>query len=392
MLTEEQWQNIENFADEDPMRLRLAHHGNVAMAAVIDQIECRQKTRKKLSETLASAPRFYFPTVLSSEQATSDALAEFHAGLIAPESSVFDMTCGLGIDAFHIARKASELLAADINPKIAATANSNAALLGIDNFSAIAADSTELLTGMKNNAFDYIFIDPARRGDNGKRQFALSDCVPDVTAFIDRMLNVAPNVIIKASPMLDISNILIQLPYVSQIISVGTRRECKEIVVICQRGFNGVPRISAVTVGISSFTYTESEEHTSRPVYGMPKPGNILLECYPAAVKAGAFRLLSSRFGITKIAPNTHLYYSECIPEDFPGRGLTVKEVIPFDKRARKYISERYEAMEITARNFPMQPIELAKKLKLKSGGKNRMFAVRDQDNKCWLIITEPIY
>lgn len=390
MLSEEQWQNVEKFAGADTLRLRLTYHGNDSMRDVIDQIECHQRAKKKLADTLASAPRFYFPTVLSSEQATSDTLAAYHASLIAPGSKVFDMTCGLGIDAFHIARTASQLFAADISHKVADAANYNAGRLGIDNFQAICADSVELLSQMECNAFDYIFIDPARRGDHGQRRFALSDCQPDVTSIIDRMIEVAPKVIVKVSPMLDISDVVSRLPHIERVISVGTRRECKELVIVCDRTFNGTPLISAVTVGENSFDFSEEDERNAVPVFGMPVPGEFLLECHPAAIKAGPFKLLSSRFGVKKIAPNTHLYYCDRIPDKFPGRGMVIREVLPFDKHARKTLLARYKAIDITARNFPLQPAEIAKKLKLQTGGCNRMFAVRDQYDKCWLIIAEP--
>lgn len=391
MLSNELWDKINKLSGEDTMRLRLAHHGDESMSVVIDQIECRQRTKKKLAEMHNKAPRFFFPTVLSSEQATSDQLAAYHASLVESGAQVLDMTCGLGIDAFHIASKASKVLAADINTHVAEAAAYNACELGLSNFEAIGGDSVELLSQMPDNSFDLIFIDPARRGDYGKRQFALSDCEPDVTRLIDKMLAVAPKVIIKASPMLDIRNVIAQLPNVKEIMSVGTRRECKELVIVCRRGFKGDVLISAVTVDECSFSFSETEERGATPVYEMPVDGDILLECYPATVKAGPFKLLSSRFEVNKIAPNTHLYSSKEFPADFPGRGMIVKEVLPFDKNSRKALAGKYGAMDITARNFPLQPSELAKRLKLKSGGKFRLFAVRDKDDKCRLIVTEPL-
>lgn len=50
---------------------------------------------------------FIFPTSLSAEQCTSELLARFHANLVPDNGVVLDMTCGLGIDAFHIAGKVS---------------------------------------------------------------------------------------------------------------------------------------------------------------------------------------------------------------------------------------------------------------------------------------------
>lgn len=133
------------------------------------QEECRQRASRKLAETLEACASFCFPTALSAEQCTSDALAEFHAGMIPEGSRVVDLTCGLAIDAFHIARRASEVTCMDIDPTVAAAAADNARALGLENVKALHADCLRWLEENKGQVFDVAFIDPARRADDGSR-------------------------------------------------------------------------------------------------------------------------------------------------------------------------------------------------------------------------------
>lgn len=103
-LTPQQIDWITAHSGDDTARLRLRHAGDPGMAHAIMQIECRRKAARKLHDTLRN-DGFVFPTALSAEQCTSDNIAAYHASLIAPGETVLDMTAGLGIDAFHMARR-----------------------------------------------------------------------------------------------------------------------------------------------------------------------------------------------------------------------------------------------------------------------------------------------
>ena len=73
---------IEEHHNENPAVLRLKWAGRPLpfdLDAALIQIECRKKCAGKLSDTLGTSPRFYFPSILSAEQSTSDRLASFHS-------------------------------------------------------------------------------------------------------------------------------------------------------------------------------------------------------------------------------------------------------------------------------------------------------------------------
>lgn len=399
MITPEQWILIDKLKDADTNRLRLAHHGNDSMPAVIDQIECRQRTAAKLHETLSNIPQFVFPSVLSAEQSTSDDLAEYHARLLDCDGKrVLDMTCGLGIDTLHFAKQAKAVTSVEITAETCECARHNMSLAGKDNVTVICGDSVEFLDNLKPDSYDRIFIDPARRGDHGQRVFGLSGCKPNVTVLLPKMLEVASKIVIKASPMLDVKHTIKELRNVSQVVAVGTRTECKELVIICERGLSEMPeedvKISAVTINngsvLSDFTFTLNEELAATPNYGEPKRGEFLYVPYPASIKTGAFNILSARFNVTACGPNSHLFFSEAVSSDFPGTRYEIIEVYPFGKKGVKALTLGHKTMNVTVRNFPLSAEQLFKKLKVKPGGDLRLFATRTNDNSHIMILTKP--
>lgn len=383
---------IHEHIHDDVNRLLLKYGKDPALRYAILQIDCRKRASAKLGLTL-QCPRFRFPTLLSAEQATSDALAKFHSSLIAPGSDVIDMTCGLGIDTFAMARHCRSVTACEINREIAETASANATALGLHNVNIINCDSTEFLQTPSLNA-DVIFADPARRGQGGKRLFALADCSPDVSVLLDRMLDIAPTVIIKASPMLDVSHTIHELRRVKRIIATGTSRECKELIAVCHRDHTNLPAYESVTLNgydtISHFTFSETEESECSPTYSSPQRGHFIYEPYPAVMKMAPFRSLCQRYNIPKCDPDSHLYLSAQAIEGFPGKGFGVREVFPFSKQGIRDLSRITDRYDITTRNFPLTAPELAKKLKSQSSTCLRLFATTAMGRRL-LILTEPL-
>ncbi|MDE7152051.1 MAG: methyltransferase domain-containing protein, partial [Candidatus Amulumruptor sp.] len=203
---------IELHAADDPVKLRLRYHGDDDIAFAITQIECRRKAGNRFPAALAS-PGFMFPTGLSAEQATSEALARIHAGIAGylPGARHLDLTCGLGMDAFEAARHGASVTAVDINPEVVEAARHNAKALGLDDkFEAVCGNSTTLVADTDIKC-DTIFIDPARRGEGGRRLTAIAECSPDVTTIMPRMLELAPKIVVKASPMLDLTALASEL-------------------------------------------------------------------------------------------------------------------------------------------------------------------------------------
>lgn len=362
--------------------LRLKHSGDPARLDEILQAECREKCARKLPETLKCS-QFRFPSTALAEMSTGDAAAGFHASLVREGDTVLDMTFGLGIDSFHIARRASSVTGIEIDPVAAAVGAANASALGLENVEVISADSVEWLAE-SDRYFSVIFIDPARR-DKAGRHFSLADSTPDVTECMSLLLSRCTRLIIKCSPMLDIAALRRDLEEFADVIVVGTSRECKELVAVVP----GNGATEAVTTGHGVFRFSPAEEAMAAAFYDTPQAGGYLYEPFPAVMKAAPLRLLSSRTGASKLAPNTHLYYSAEVLPSFPGEAFKILEVTEFNKRSLRDIASRYPKINVATRNFPLSAPALAAKAGITEGGDLRLFGVTLADNHKYLIITD---
>lgn len=384
---DEFWEWVYHNINDDVLSLRLRNHGKDEwIDAAITQIECRRRCNRKLTDTL-KCRHFVFPSTLSAEQCTSEILADFHAGLVDDCANVLDMTCGLGIDTFHIARKASSVTAVELNSDTAEAAAHNAKALSLSNVTILHGDSTSYLKEC-DKRFDTIFIDPARRGDAGQRLFALSDCRPDVTALLPDISAHCRKLIVKASPMLDVTHTLRELPMTRDIYIVGNTRECKELVSVVDftNETNDVT-IHAWTSG-DDFSYTLSQESEAAVEFGVPEDGWYLYEPYPAIMKCAPYKLLSSRFGVKKLHPNTHLYTSSSPVDMFPGERWKIERVIPFASSELKRFSRKYPQINVAVRNFGWSADKLKAKLKVKDGGDKRLIgATITGDIKIMLVL-----
>lgn len=392
------WNWVNDNINEDPSRLRLKYHainGDIDFNLAIIQIECRQKYKKKLSVTLEKYPRFLFPSQLSGEQATSDRLARFHASLLPGSCSLIDLTAGLGIDLLHCASKAVRAVAIEKKNEIAQALVYNMSLAGHRDISIINGDCIGYIERFKGEKYDVAFIDPARRAADGSRIYSLAQCEPDITGMIPSISGMAGKLIIKASPMLDISHTLNSIPEASRIISLGTPTECKELIIIAGSDeICAIPRIDAVTLspsGTDRFSFTMQEEHNAMVEYKEPSEGDFLYEPSPAIMKAGPMKLLSARYGVSKIHPNTHLYISTGIIPDFPGEIHIVENIIPYSSKYIKRIRKDYPTINVSTRNFGMSASCLKNKLGIKDGGNLRLMGTTDICGKKQLLILKHV-
>ncbi len=390
------WPFVEANAKADPSALRLKYHGkslgDLDINLAITQIECRRKFAKKFADTLARDPHFLFPNTLACEQATSDLIADYHKELIEPECSLLDLTAGLGIDVFHMAQMADAAKAIELDENRAQALAYNTLHLSRKNIDVVHGNCIDHITG----DWDYIFIDPARRGDHGQRLYALSDCAPDVIALLPKLRLHGKWLIVKASPMLDITRMAAELPGCEQILSIGTATECKELVALVDLSTNLVGNFSIKAVTLSAtgepseFVFDALEEREAAATYAIPKEGWYLYEPSPAVMKAAPFTLLSQRFGVAKLHPNTHLYVSEDLVPDFPGEPYEIWNIYPFMSKHIKRLHLDYPQINVATRNFDMPAEKLRAKLGVRDGGDMRLFAVTVGSRQLMIVAKAP--
>lgn len=397
-LSEEIIKWIEVHYNDDITKLRLSCRKKEGDARnynfAIMQIECRRKSAKKLAQTLQSR-HFVFPTSLSAEQCTSDALANFHAQLIDNGVSILDMTAGLGIDAFHLARKAKHVTAIDLNTDVVKALTTNAKALNINNVTAINADSVEYIKNT-NEHFDVIFIDPARRGEGGKRLFALADCQPNVVELFDIIKQRCDKLIVKASPMLDATQVLRELPHTTDLYAIGTRHECKELVAVINfKKEVESPTLHCITYstnGIEDFAFTQHEESIASSRIDTPSEGMYLYEPHPAIMKLQPVKTLTQRYDVIKMHQHTHLYASQELISDFPGECRKIERIYPFSSHIAKEVTKDYPRADVAVRNFILSADDLRKKIKIKDDNKYRLYGVTVANGNRQLIVTTREY
>lgn len=351
----------------------------VDMAEAVVQIAGRQIAEKKIP-SWAEIEGIGYPPHLSMEQCSSEAAARYKASLVKGETFA-DLTGGLGVDCSFMARRFRQADYVERQESLCELAVHNFALLGLEHIRVHCADGVSYLQEME--PVDCLFLDPARRDSHGGKTVAVSDCEPDVSALEPLLVEKGRQVMIKLSPMLDLSNAFQALKHISQVHIVAVHNECKELIILLEERC-GMTDKADTEVRISCeqivdnllmppFVFTLSEEKNAACEWA-DRVESYLYEPGVALLKAGAYRLLSSRYGVKKLHPNSHLYTSDKAM-DFPGRRFRVEAVSGFGKKELKTLLQGVEKANLTVRNFPASVAELRKKLKLKEGGDVYLFA-----------------
>ena len=379
---------------EDPLSLVLQQkkYPQWDMKFVAQQIEGYRMAQDKLP-TLSLCDDFVYPPKLNREQCSSETTALFKAMEYAKGKHIADITGGLGIDTVFMAKYAATVDYIEQNEELHDIAAHNFRVLELGNVNAHCSDSINFLKNT-NKHFDLIYADPARRDNQGRKVSALENCTPNILENIDLLLSKADMLLIKSSPMLDITEAVAQLKHVSEITIVAVKNECKEILFLCTGNVSDTsPKCHCINFksngSVDKITFNREEETT----LSIPYSANIEQYIYDPNVtllKGGAFKTTSILYDIKKIHRNTHLYTSEKKIEQFAGRIFKViKELHPSAKEIAKDIPNG--KAHVITRNYPMSSEELQKKLRLKEGGDLYIIGLTKRDDKKAIYLCEAI-
>jgi len=349
---------------------------DVTKQELIEQIEAKKRCQNKL-KTWYSTPYIYYPNKLNIEQTSSETTAEYKANLVSGKSLI-DLTGGYGVDCFYFSKKITTVIHCEINQSLSKIATHNYKQLKCDNIKTITGNGIEYLKNTLEN-FDWTYIDPSRRSDSKGKVFLLSDCLPNVTENIDSLFNKANNILIKTSPLLDITNGIKELTYVKEIHIVAIKNEVKELLFVLEKNYSG--NISIITANINNiktdkFSFIKTNSEPAQ----FELPQKYLYEPNSAILKSGGFNEIAIQYNLNKLHQHSHLYTNNVLI-DFPGRSFEIAEVIPYNK---KELKKRFKKQQInvTTRNFPKSVNEIRKELQLKDGGTTYLFFTTNIKNK----------
>ena len=429
----------------------MRQYPEVDAAFALRQIEGWQRAEHKLPE-LAAIEGWLWPKRLSLEQCSSQSTAVYKRQVLSKveggrskveglrskvegqgekgeeerESVLIDLTGGLGVDTYYLSEGFREVHYVERNEELCALAEKNFALAG----KRIMVHCCEAETFLEewNGAHETheaneahganettIFVDPARRDAHGGKVFRLEDCEPNVVAHLSILRACARRVLLKLSPMLDVTEALRALGGAAEVHVVAVRNEVKEVLVLLEAGRDSMdPEITCVNLETEeeSFVFRKSEEdgpHETNEANGTNEAHGaneiILVEPNAAIMKAGAFRTFGERYGLGKLGKNSQLYvakgvqrcigestervlesyvtfcgaegsknfeYAECkrLYPSLPGRIFTVHI-------ATKEELKNLNQANVICRNYPLSPEALKKKLRVRDGGEKYVIATK---------------
>ena len=375
---------IREHAGDDVRNLALqaARYPEVDMRVAATQIEGRKLATAKLP-AWAAVDGMIYPVRLSLEQCSSEVTARYKASLVGG-GRLADLTGGFGVDCSYMAERFEETTYIERNEELCRIACHNFPLLG-RSVRVVNADSEKALASLPHQ--DWIFIDPARRDKAGNKVVSLSDCTPDVCRLEPLLMQKATRVMVKCSPMLDISQAVRELQSVSEVHVVSVNNECKELLLILERDTKEEIAIHTINYHggeMQQFVHTVAEESASVCPY-TSTVGQYLYEPNSSLMKAGCYRLPARRYGLSKLHPNTHLYTSDTLVSDFPGRIFQVEQTCGFNKKELKELG--IKQANLAVRNFPERVDALQKRLKIHDGGSTYLFATTLCDETKALIV-----
>lgn len=397
---------VSSHISDDPVRLIMNRDRwpGIDMDMAVNSIESRRKLRDKVREW-HDEPRLVFPLKLSAEQCSSSATGRYKASLSSRISgkeswAIADLTGGLGVDSWFFSQKAQRVLYNEMQEVLCRAAEHNFKVLEARNISvsngiARQGDIEKILDGFNP---DIVYMDPARRGEGGRKVFLIEDCTPDVLTLKDEIFVHTRHILLKLSPMADITMACSRLGSTCREVHVvASGGECKELLIWMDREWNDGYSITAVEIhndgSLSEFTFSPSDEKAAAPhLSDRQMSERWLFEPGKALMKAGAFNLISERFGIGKLGTSTHYYIveDEAMAAGLKGHGKIFRIIgcSPLDKRSIRSAGKDYPKAEVTARNIPMDTDTLRKKLGVSSGDGIHIFGLRSDMDGNLLLIT----
>lgn len=352
---------------------------------IADQIVGRRKAKEKL-------PSFYHATIIyppgiNLEQSSSEQTATFKAKIFMRAIPVckrlIDLTGGFGVDSFFLSKVFKSVQYVEPNAELCQLVRKNHEILAAHNITHQNTTAENFLS--EQDDASAIFIDPSRRKET-KKVFAFADCEPNIVVLQEKVFSSTNVLLVKASPMVDLALAIRQLQFVQQVFVVAVNDEVKELLFLCKKGVTEQPLIHAVNLSNSNtetFTFKLSDEAEVRSEFADPK--HYVYEPSSSILKAGAFKSVGAAFNLQKIQVNTHLYTSDRVISEFPGRIFKITEEVKPDKKdVIKFFPEA--KANVVTRNYPLTPEELKKKTGLRDGGEKYLLGFSGERKKFLLV------
>jgi len=380
-LSDEIREFIRKKASENPadVALELSGQTDWPRKFITQQIKGRQIAKKKIP-SWSEIDEILFPPHLNLEQSSSEITARHKATLFSGDLLV-DLTGGFGVDALFMAASFKQVKIIEPNPELVQLVRHNAEVLGLEHVSVYQSTAEGFLADFDGKA-DCMVIDPSRRDEYQRRMNRLEDGVPNVIQLKKELLEKSKYTLIKASPMLDITQAYRDLSSVCDIQVISVKNECKEILFTLsdEKTENSDSDCTIEAVELAGKESNRILEKADFPYsffsLRISEPGAYLYDPNVSLLKAGLQDIHAGRLKLNKLDQNTHLYDSEELNEDFCGRIFRILERSPLNRKKLKWLKQEKQ-FNIICKNVPLSPNQVRKKLKISEGGKMFMIVAK---------------
>ena len=357
--------------DLHSLLLKKSPFAEVSMQEIVQQIKGKKVAQKKFPFFLKEG--IVFPPNLNLEQASSQSTAEFKAQKLKGKKFL-DLTSGFGIDAYFLSKNFDEITLIEQNTELLEIVKHNWGIL--ERKANFINDNLEKFLANNQEQFDLIYIDPARRDDHKNKKFLLEDLSPNLLEIQEKLMKFSDQIIIKLSPLIDISYLISVVKNIFKIEIIAVKNEVKELLVFMNSKFETENVVISCTNlesddVVFSFNFNDEKERNAM----FSEPQKFLYIPNNAVLKSGGFNSLSEKFNLKKLHPNSHFYTNGERLEGFPGRVLEIEIV---DSKTIK----KGDKFNIISKNYPLTPEEIKKKYKISDGGNSYLIFTQTQKGK----------
>lgn len=348
------------------MFLLQSHPFDIEPKLLAQQLVGLQKSRSKFPE-LFSNEQVIYPPKVNLEQTSSESTASYKVSIVRGKRMV-DLTGGFGIDVSAFAKACTSTTHIELSSSLQSFAQHSFKVQETSTMS-FQGDGIEFLKQSKE-VYDLIYLDPSRKTNSHSKAILLKDYEPNVIENLDLLLSKSKNVMIKTSPMLDITAGINQLQNVQSVHIIAVKNEVKELLWIL--GKEDVEQVKLTCVNLETEQPVFKTTFSSIAVFDFSFPKKYLYEPNAAVMKSQQFDALLDQYPLSKLDQDAHLFTSDQLFE-FPGRVFEIKNTIENKPKKLKRLYAK-TARGVVTRNNKESVAQLRKKYQFKEHETDYLF------------------
>ncbi len=372
--------------NERPENLALTYSGkvNFDLPKLTQILHLYQKAQHKLPDWVINRCAF---NSKSYAQSSHWELANFKSSLFGGKN-LLDLTSGLGVDATYFAKSFEQVIALEHDLETHQFATYNQQKLQVDNIRFV---HTDLESFKYEESYDMIYLDPDRRPEDTRILGDFESYSPNIVEGHSKWLKHTNCLVIKLSPMVDLTVLQRTFQNIHSIYVIGYRNEVKEVLIHLTNDV--VETTEHVSIHITKSQVWRYNGESITPQMATSKHESILLEPSKPLIKSGLSHSYCKEMGLSPIKPLGFYYINSQQIENFDGRQFKIIEQIDASiKDVKKLLKKRgIKAIDIAQRHYFDDVRTIRNKLKIKEGGNLFLHFTTDDKGKSLCLLTERI-